>query len=312
MTPVFSWIYFLLCLILVPPLVLSIIGKTKARLQNRRGPVLLQVFYDWSKLWRKDQTLSSTLSGVFRSTAVINTVIYLSVALFVPWLAQKPPIDGDDLFLLLYSLALARFLCLLASMDAGSAFGAFAASREATLSLLVEPAFMLTLVALAVCSGSTSLSSIFAFSINPGAGPEVWFLGGIAIFLCGLVELSRMPIDDPTTHLELTMVHEAMIVEASGRNLLLLEYSYAMKMTVFLGLSAQCFLHAYFQFLPVGAIWLCLLSVAGIFGLAVLVALIEALSVKLRWRKAPEFIAYALTMSFLACLVSIAKGATFR
>lgn len=312
MTPVFSWIYFLFCLILLPPLVLSTIRKTKARLQNRRGPVLWQVFYDWSKLWSKGETLSSTLSAVFRGTAVTNTVIYLSVAVFVPWLARKPAVEGDDLFLVLYSLALARFLSILSSMDAGSAFGGFAASREATLSMLVEPAFMLALVALAVSASTTSLSSVFAFASADGGSSAVWSLAGIAIFLCGLVELSRMPIDDPTTHLELTMVHEAMILESSGRNLLLTEISYALKMTVFLGLSAQCFLHSCFQYLPVGDAWLCVFSVAGIFGLALMVALIEALSVKLRWRKAPEFIAYALTMSFLACLVSLAGGATFR
>ncbi|MBX9571331.1 MAG: NADH-quinone oxidoreductase subunit H [Candidatus Obscuribacterales bacterium] len=308
---VISWLNFFLAILLLPPLILSLIRKTKARLQNRVGPSWFQPIYDWSKLCRKDETLSSTLTWIFRGSAALNFILVLLLALFLPWISFKPSFTGDDIFLAIYVLALARFFSLLASLDSGSAFGGFAASREATLSLLVEPAFMLALVALGINARSSSLSAIFSYSTDAN-NQVVCFLAGTGILLSSLVELSRMPIDDPTTHLELTMVHEAMILEASGRNLLLVEVSYALKMTVLLGLSAQCFIHALQANIVCPKLLLVILSYLGILGLAALVGLIEGLTVKLHWRKDPEFIAYALTMSLLACFISIGQGATFK
>lgn len=273
----------------------------------------MQVFYDWSKLYRKGETLSSTLSWVFRTSAGISFCASLMLALWIPWIAPKPSFAGDDLFFIIYLMAFSRFFSLLASLDAGSSFGGFAASREATLALLVEPAFMLSLVALGICAKSSDLSIIFLLSPAPDSSCGLVFLfAALGLLLSSLVELSRMPIDDPTTHLELTMVHEAMILESSGRNLLLVEFSYALKMSVLLGLSAQCLIRAIPGSSSFSDATLLFLSYFVMVLLAVLVALIEGLTVKLRWRKAPEFIAYALTMSLLACFMSIGDGAILK
>jgi len=239
-------------------------------------------------------------------------VVMILLAGLIPWISLKPCISGDDLFLVLYMFALSRFFAILGSLDAGSAFGAFAASREATLSFLVEPASMLALVSLGIVSKSSSLSTIFSFDASHSPGSVVWLMAGCAIFIASLVELSRMPIDDPTTHLELTMVHEAMILEASGRNLALIEYAHALKMTVLLGMVAQCFMHAVPKSYGLSTSALAGFSFAGILIMAAVIGVIEGLTVKLRWRRAPEFIAYSLTMSFLACLVSIGEGAIFK
>lgn len=310
MTDVFNWLFFQATLIVLPALLLGLIRKTKARLQNRVGPPIMQPLYNFAKLFNKTETVSQTASWIFRSSTAINLSVILLVAFLVPWLSYKPAIPGDDLFLVIYLLALARFVVILSSLDTGSPFGAFGGSREATLALLVEPAVVLSLVALAVPAHSTNLGQIFSFS---GQGSvlalPLWLLAGVGLFLSSLVELSRMPIDDPTTHLELTMVHEAMILENSGRNLALTEYAYALRMAVLYGLSAQCFLHALCSIWPLGELARAAISIAGLLLMALITAVIEGTAVKLQWRKAPEFIAYGLTMGLLASLVAIAGGA---
>jgi formate hydrogenlyase subunit 4 len=138
--------------------------------------------------------------------------------------------------------------------------------------------------------------------------PGLWLLVGTALFLCSLVELSRMPVDDPTTHLELTMVHEAMILEASGRNLALLEFSHALRMTILFGLVAQCYMHAVpylwqtTDAVRLGVSLICVLSIACFVGV------LESILVKLQWVKIPNFIAYSLTMSLLAGCIAVGGG----
>src|SRR5262249_45794870 len=140
-----SWIAFAASVILLPVLVVSTIRKTKAHMQNRIGPPLFQPLFDLIKLSRKSETISQTMSWVFRSSAAINLANMLVIATLVPWLCFKPSCPGADLFLLIYLFALGRMFTILASLDSGSAFGAFGASREATLSLLVEPSMILSL-----------------------------------------------------------------------------------------------------------------------------------------------------------------------
>lgn len=310
MTVWFQWLSFIFCAFVVPPLVLAVIRKTKARLQNRMGPSFLQPFFDLLKLLRKNETVSETVSWIFRSTAALNAALMLVIALFVPWITFKPVMAGCDFFLVLYLFAAARFFSILYAFDSGSAFSAFGASREATLSILIEPASMLNFAALGVLAGTSDLVRIFQYGGSDilAANPGLWILVGTGILLASLVELSRMPIDDPTTHLELTMVHEAMILEASGKNLALIEYGHALRMSVLFGLTAQCYFHAVPFAYRLDEVGLGVLSVFGIFLIALLVALYEGLAVKLRWRKAPEFIAYSLTMSLLACFIAVGGG----
>jgi formate hydrogenlyase subunit 4 len=313
------WILFVSTVIVLPVLCLGLIRKTKARLQNRIGPPLYQPLFDVLKLLRKGETLSSTMSGVFRLSTVVVVTTTLILAWLTPWLSFKPWSPHADLFFIVYLFALARVFSLLGSLDSGSAFGAFGASREVTLGLLVEPALMLGLVALGLYCGSSDLKVIFSYPHQLGSHSNelafvagtagVWTLVGISIFLSSLIELSRMPVDDPTTHLELTMVHEAMILEASGRNLALIEFAHALRMSIYFGLAAQCFVHAAAAVWHISALSQSVLNVIGICAIAVFVGVLESLAVKLQWRKVPEFVAYVVSMSLLAAFLVAGSGA---
>jgi formate hydrogenlyase subunit 4 len=252
------------------------------------------------------------MSGTFRISTVVVLATMLVLAWMTPWLSFKPWSPTADLFLIVYLFALARVFSLLGALDSGSAFGAFGASREVTLGLLVEPALLLGLVALGLFSGTSDLRLIFSYpqiqALGPSCIPGIWLLVGVSILLSSLVELSRMPVDDPTTHLELTMVHEAMVLEASGRNLALIEFSHALRMSIFFGLAAQCFVHAAAAVWHMNALTHGLLNLAGICLIAVSVGVLESLSVKLQWRKIPEFVAYVVSMSLLAAFVAAASG----
>jgi formate hydrogenlyase subunit 4 len=225
----------------------------------------------------------------------------------VPWLCYKPLIPGGDLFLIVYLFALSRMFMILASLDAGSAFGAFGASREVTLAMLVEPATILSLASLGALSHTSDLNAIFSFdnlALRDLTG--LWLSVGTALILASMVELSRMPVDDPTTHLELTMVHEAMILEASGRNLALIEYAHALRMSISFGLAAQCYMRAIPEIWEMNAWAQAGINLAMLFLIACGIGVFESVAVKLRWRKVPEFIAYCLTMSLLAGMGAIA------
>jgi formate hydrogenlyase subunit 4 len=300
---------FAICLLLMPILTIGTIRKVKARMQNRIGPPLLQPVYELSRLMRKGETVSSTFTWIFRSSAAINLAIIIFIAAVVPWLSFKPIMPGADLFLVIYLFAAARMLTVLSAMDSGSAFGAFSASREVTVALLVEPATVLSLVAIAALSHSSDLNVMFSFSNHAlSADPGIWLLVGTAVLLSSLAELSRMPVDDPTTHLELTMVHEAMILEASGRNLMLIEFGQFLRMSVLFGLASQCFLRALPQFWVTPPVVQGALSIVAILACATAVGLFESVSVKLQWKKVPEFIAYSLTMALLATLIAVGGG----
>jgi len=309
MTEAIRWLLFLSSVLFLPPLTVGVIRKTKARLQNRVGAPVFQPILNLLKLLQKGETISYTASWLFRAVCPVNMGIVILIAFLTPWVSYKPSVAGEDIFLVIYLLALVRFLTILASLDSASPFGAFASSREATIALLVEPAVILSLVSLAIPVRTSNLGQIFSFgSGSGGSDPALWLLAGTGLFLASLVELSRMPVDDPTTHLELTMVHEAMIIENSGKNLALVEYAHALRMALLYGLSGQCYLHAFCLFVPVTEWVRAGLSLALVLGLGVVTALIEGTAVKLQWRKVPEFIAYGLTMSLLATLVAIARG----
>ncbi len=288
--------------LILPGLVLGLLRKTKARLQNRVGSPIWQPLLDLVKLLRKNETLSETASWVFRFSAAFGVAGSVYLSMILPWISPKPNLGPCDLFLVLYMFAGIRLVTMLAAMDTGSAFGAFAASREATLSFLTEPAAVLSLAALAVSAHSSDLNVIFA---QTNCNPAIWVMSATAFLLASLVELSRMPIDDPTTHLELTMVHEAMILEASGKNLALFEYGHCLRLTILFGLSAQCYLHSLSSIQRLNHWQLSLASIAATCSVALTVGVFESLVVKLNWRKAPEFIAYALTFALIASLVAI-------
>jgi formate hydrogenlyase subunit 4 len=308
-TELIHWLFFLLSVLLAPIVILGTIRKTKARLQARRGAPILQAAFDLIRLAQKGETVSSTASWIFRAASTIGLCNVLLISWLVPWLSFAPWAPPADLFLVVYLFAMSRIFTLLAALDTGSAFGAFGASREATLSLLVEPAALLGLVALGATSRTSDLREIFSFTnTHLQMNPAIWLLVGTAIILSSLVELSRMPIDDPTTHLELTMVHEAMILEASGRNLAIIEFTHALRMSVLFGLSVQCFMRAAPAVWKLPEIIQAMITIIGLLTIAMAVGVFESLAVKLQWRRIPEFIAYAITMSLLAALIAVAGG----
>lgn len=290
--------------LLLPLLLVGFIRTGKARIQNRQGPPVLQPLWDIAKLLRKSETISETTTWVFRWSPIINLATIGAVALMVPWLGIRSPIPGD-LFLVVYLMALGKFGSGLAALDAGSAFGALGASREAAVSVQSEPALIVALAALA----ASAHSSAFGVFLAPGrTAPYLLIvipLVVVALWLAITAELSRMPIDDPTTHLELTMIHEALILENSGRNLALVELAVGVKTVVLLGLVAQVLLLAW---PPLGSAWSYLATLGLIFAGGATLVVAESVLVKLRWRRIPNLLSFAVTAAALACIIVAMKG----
>jgi len=300
-----SLLLIALNLLLLPLLLTGVIRKVKALMQTRVGAPILQPFFDIAKLLRKGETISETAGWVFIWTPRVGLAVAVITAVLVPWAGPLLPAawaPATNFLLVIYLLALGKFFAMLAAMDTGSAFGGLGASREATISLLVEPAMMIGLGALALGAGSTDLSSIYAHSANP----IVALLVGAVLIIAALAELSRMPVDDPTTHLELTMVHEAMILENSGRNLALTEYAVALRCCLFFGLAGQTLLCAWPAFTALPLLARYGLSIGLLFLLGIAVAVMEGVLVKLKWRQVPAFLAAGIVISLFAAIIAAA------
>lgn len=296
----------LAALLVMPLLLVGVIRKVKAWMQNRTGAPVMQPLFDVAKLLRKGETVSDTASWVFRTAPAVSLAVALGAALAAPWTGSPQPVEGRwaDLLLIVYLLALGKFFGMLAALDTGSAFGGLGASREATLSLLAEPVVVIGLGALAVSSGTTDLQAVFAGELSP----FVAIPAGCALAVASLVELSRMPVDDPTTHLELTMVHEAMVLENSGRNLAFMEIAAALRTSVFLGLTVQCLLGALPGYAELAPALRWAAGMAGLLTAGILLAVAEGVLVRLNWRRVPSFVAFGLALSFIAAMVAAARG----
>lgn len=300
---VLSWIIVSLAVLLAPPLLIGCIRKTKARLQGRIGAPIFQPLLDIAKMLGKGELISTSASSLLRFAAVANAAVSIVIALGTPWIPGIPALMPVDLFLFVYLFVLLRFFTVCAALDTSSPFAGFAASREVTLAVLVEPAIMLCLAALAVAAHSASLTTIFSFAPSALSGyPGLWVMAGCGLYLSTLVEMSRMPADDPTTHLELTMVHEAMILENSGPNLAVTDYATALRLLILLGVTAQCFIHAIPWLWTASALVQTAVGAGAILVGALSIALIEGTVVKLRWTQLPDFIGYAVTFGLLSCL----------
>jgi formate hydrogenlyase subunit 4 len=289
--------------LLLPPLLVGVIAKTKALFAGRVGPPLLQPYYDLIKLSRKGVVLSRTTTWVFLAGPVVALAATLLAALLVPLGGHPAPIAfAGDFVLAAYALGLARFFTIAAALDTGSAFEGMGGAREATFSCLAEPSLFFGLLVLARASGSTSLSAML--------GPAVaatWSASGAALaavlaswFVVLLAENSHIPFDDPATHLELTMIHEVMVLDHGGPPFGLILYGAAMKLLVFaalvLGVAA-----------PLGALdpWLAwALFVALSLALAVLVGVVESTMARLRLAQVPNLlVAACLIAAFGAVLL---------
>ena len=236
----------LLQLVLVPalsPLGIGLIKKIKARLQNRQGAGVVQPYRDLWKLFHKDEVISTDASWIFTYAPFVVFTVTLIVAASVPMIALVPHHAAtSDMLVIMYTLAIGTFFLALAGMDTGSAFGGFGSSREMTLSALAEGGLVFSLLTLALIAGTTNLFGIAAavtLSYGHSLLPIVLAFAGFFVVL--LSETTRFPFDNPATHLELTMIHEAMIVEYSGKRLALMEWASANKLLIFASLGANLF-----------------------------------------------------------------------
>ncbi len=237
------WTIQFLSVPVISPLCAGIIKKFKALLQNRQGPGIFQPYRDIGKLLYKDEVISRDASWIFRYAPYIiftaTVVAGTGIPLFASFL--KNTLTGD-LLVVIYTLSIGTFFLALAGMDTGSAFGGFGSSREMTVSALAEGGLIFSLLTVALVSGTTNLFAVSGtgmFAIGRSFLPRILAFGGFFIVL--LAETGRFPFDNPATHLELTMIHEAMILEYSGKRLALMEWASANKLFIFAAMASNLF-----------------------------------------------------------------------
>jgi formate hydrogenlyase subunit 4 len=288
------------------PLLVGALRTLKARLVGRRGPRVLQPYSDLVKLLRKEAVVSTTTSWIFRVTPYVLFATMVVAALIVPLLLARPVLDFAGLVLLMYLFVLGTFFLALAGLDAGSAFGGMGSSREVAVAALAEPTIMVAILALALRAETTSLGGIVErlareplLAANPGH-----LLAFSALFIVMLAETGRLPVDNPATHLELTMIHEAMVLEYSGHYLALVEWASSMKLFLFLTLLANLFL-PWGMPAAAGPLTILLGLVVLAVKLAVLtvaLAVVETTVAKLRLFRVPELLAGSFALALLSVL----------
>ncbi|MGI6086827.1 MAG: respiratory chain complex I subunit 1 family protein [Kiritimatiellia bacterium] len=292
--------------LILAPVLPGIINRTKAVCAGRHGPPFLQLYYDIFKLLRKNAVYSRTTTWVFRANPPISLAAVIAVLALIPMAQIKAPVSFmGDFILLAYALGLTRFLTILAALDTGSSFEGMGASREAQFSALAEPPLILGLGALAYATGQFSISAIFGtLYAAPFVGlPEIILIVA-AWLIVFLTENSRIPVDDPATHLELTMIHEAMILDYAGPDLAMILYTSALKIWLLGALVVNVALG--FADLQ-GGVAIAAFAV-GMALLAVVVGLIESSMARLNMVKVPRLLGVALVLSVLA-LALIARTA---
>jgi formate hydrogenlyase subunit 4 len=297
-----------LIIILFSPLVNGVIKKLKANMQGRVGPGVLQPYYDLLRLFRKDMVVSTVTSWIFRATPYVVLSATIAAAAIVPVVSTAPAYGMmGDVIAVIYLFALARFFMALAGLDAGTAFGGEGSSREMTVAILVEPMMMLALFTAAISAGSTNIAHIAA--VRGAYSPS--HLLALAAFMVAIVaETGRVPVDNPDTHLELTMIHEGMILEYSGRYLALMEWAHYMKQMVLFTLAVDIFFpfgmeHAGISagFVPAAGIY-----AVKMLGMAFLMALVESTRAKVRFFQLPSILGGAFVLAFLSLLTHIMMG----
>lgn len=287
-------IHVLLALSL-PPLLLGITNKTKAAVAGRAGSPVLQLYYDLAKLLQKGSVYSTTTTWVFRAGPVVGLVTAAIAVLLIPLADASAPISfTGDAILLVYLLGLGRFFTASAALDTGSPFEGMGAAREVTFACLAEPAFVLGLLVLARLSGSFQLATMLGSALAPH-----WSLAGASLalvlvswMLILLVENSRIPFDDPNTHLELTMIHEVMVLDHSGPALGMILYGASLKLFIFAALVVRLI------FPPTSVSLLDWpIFVLGMLALAVLIGIIESTMARLRLTQIPVLLVAACLLS---------------
>jgi formate hydrogenlyase subunit 4 len=289
------------------PLLTGFVRKVKARLNRRQGPPLLQPYRDLMKLLNKEVVLAENASWLFRVTPYLIFATTWVAAALVPTFAAGLLFSWSaDLIAIIALLASARFFLALAGMEIGTSFGGIGASREVMIASLAEPAMIMIVFTLALVAGSTQLSTV-AEMLAAGVGLRVSLgLALIALFMVAIAENARIPVDNPATHLELTMVHEAMILEYSGRHLAVIELAASLKLLLYLSLIACVFLP--WSVAPAGA-GLAALGLGFLFYVVKLAAggallgFFETTIAKMRVFRVPDFLGGGLMLGILAMLL---------
>ena len=296
-----------LALVALAPLPGGVVASIKARLQNRRGPPPWQPYRDLVKFLGKDMVISEHVSWVFHAAPAVVFVTALLAGLMTPLLAARAPLSlFGGVLALAGLLALGRFFLALAGLDPASAFGGMGASREMTLSALAEPALILALFTVAITQGSTDLGRIVSAGQEAGwaLATPARLMAFAALFIVLLAETGRVPVDNPTTHLELTMIHEAMLLEYSGPLLALMEWGAAIKQLVLMSVLLNVFVPwGLAGSLTAGALG-CALAVlmAKLLVLCAAVAVVETVNAKLRLFRVPDLLSAAFALASLALL----------
>jgi formate hydrogenlyase subunit 4 len=287
----------------VPPIMIGLIAKTKAVFAGRVGPPVLQPYYDILKLLRKGSVFSRTTTWVFRAGPVIGLATALLAAALVPIGDGSAIIAFDGDFLVLaYLLGLSRFFTMMAALDTGSAFEGMGAAREATFACLAEPAFILGLLGVARATGSISLSGLFGPQVA-----EVWSTAGptfvlvaAGLFVVMLAENCRIPVDDPNTHLELTMIHEVMVLDHGGPALGFILYGASIKLFVFAAMLIRLIIPVAE---PGWLVWIALAS--GIVLISIAIGVVESVMARLRLTHVPAFLLAACMLCALGVVLLV-------
>lgn len=298
----------------VAPLVNGIIKKTKALSQKRKGAPIFQLYYDLHKLLRKDAVISDATSWIFKAAPYVVFASSLVAALLVPVTTIINPIwHVGDLILVIYLFSLGRFFMMLAGLDAAGTFGGMGSSREGMISALIEPSILVSLITVGLTAKSTSTYQIMEFmkGVDAPLVQPVYLLAFIALLIIIIAETARIPVDDPATHLELTMVHEAMLLEYSGRGLALMELGSSIKQLTFITLLINIFI-PHDQLILISGVGAVVISVliylVKVILSSLLIAILEISTVKLKLFSIPNLAALAFILSFIGFMQHFVLG----
>jgi len=290
----------LAALLALPPLLLGIVNRTKAVFAGRVGPPLVQPYLDLAKLLRKGAVYSRTTTWVFRAGPVIGLAAVAAAGLLLAMGGAPAALSfGGDFVLFAYLLGLARFFTALAALDTGSPFEGMGAAREVTFASLAEPALFLCLLVLARATGTISLSGMLGAALPAAwgsAGPAL-LLAAIALFVIALAENARIPVDDPNTHLELTMIHEVMVLDHGGPDLAFILYGASLKLFLFGAILSRLVFRGGGALAAEGLFFL------GVLVFAVGVGVVESVMARLRMVRVPQLLVGASVLAVFALVL---------
>ncbi len=291
----------LLLILSAAPFLVGLVNKQKAILTGRIGAPIIQPYYELNRLFKKETINANSSSFVSRISPIINFTAITTAAAILPIGFWKPLISFDgDVILFAYLLGLARFSQILAAMDIGSSFEGMGASREATFALFAEPIFFFTIGSIAFISGYTSLYDIYRSIQLTEVSYEIFIIVcSISVFILAVTECSRMPVDDPNTHLELTMIHEVMILDNSGIDLFLYQYTSYVKLFIYTILEISFFYPFSQNSYAIGII----IFITGSLAFSLILGIVETITSRYKLKNVPQYLLFATAIGILNLLI---------